>query len=74
MAEIRVEQKRRSLAWLWLLLVLALVAAGVWYFYFNTGSAAGAGTGALTRPAAGARVAAALPGMPTSGAPTGRAA
>ncbi|HEU4630533.1 MAG TPA: hypothetical protein VFS08_12360 [Gemmatimonadaceae bacterium] len=32
MAEIRVEQKRGSLAWLWILLVLLLVALGVWYF------------------------------------------
>ncbi len=31
MAEIRVEPKRRSLAWLWVLLALALVAAVAWY-------------------------------------------
>ena len=31
MAEIRVEPKRRSLAWLWILLALALVAAVAWY-------------------------------------------
>jgi hypothetical protein len=31
MAEIRVEPKRRSLAWLWALLALALVAAVAWY-------------------------------------------
>lgn len=32
MAEIRVEQKRRSLAWLWLLLALAVAAVAFWYF------------------------------------------
>jgi hypothetical protein len=37
MAEIRVEPKKRSLAWLWVLLLLAVVAAVVWYFYFYTG-------------------------------------
>ena len=73
MAEIRVEQKRRSLAWLWILLVLALIAAGVWYFYFNTG-AVRTDTGSLTRPAAGAWVAATRPGMPIPGAPVRRAA
>ncbi|HZF66710.1 MAG TPA: hypothetical protein VEZ47_01595 [Gemmatirosa sp.] len=31
MAEIRVEPKRRSLAWLWTLLALALVALVAWY-------------------------------------------
>ena len=31
MAEIRVEQKRRSLAWLWLLLALAVIGCVVWY-------------------------------------------
>jgi hypothetical protein len=31
MAEIRVEPKRRSLAWLWALLALALVALVFWY-------------------------------------------
>ena len=33
MAEIRVEPKRRSLAWLWILLVLAVIAAVAWYLY-----------------------------------------
>ena len=33
MAEIRVEPKKRSLAWLWVLLLLAVIAAVVWYFY-----------------------------------------
>lgn len=31
MAEIRVERKRGSLAWLWILLVLLLLAVGAWY-------------------------------------------
>lgn len=31
MAEIRVEQKRGSLAWLWILLALLVAAAVVWY-------------------------------------------
>ena len=59
MAEIRVEQKRRGLAWLWILLVLALVAAGVWYFYFNNGGVVRTGVGTPTVPTAGAHVAAA---------------
>jgi hypothetical protein len=36
MAEIRVEPKRRSLAWLWILLLLIVAAAVAWYFmYYN---------------------------------------
>lgn len=35
MAEIRVEPKRRSMAWLWILLALALVGAAIWYFNNN---------------------------------------
>jgi hypothetical protein len=31
MAEIRVEPKRRSLAWVWVLLALAVAAAVFWY-------------------------------------------
>ncbi|MGZ8376778.1 MAG: hypothetical protein ACXWZS_17845 [Gemmatirosa sp.] len=31
MAEIRVEPKRRSMAWLWVLLALALAALVFWY-------------------------------------------
>lgn len=31
MAEIRVEPKRRSLAWLWLLLALAVIGLVAWY-------------------------------------------
>lgn len=32
MAEIRVQEKRRSLAWLWILLLALLIAAGVWWW------------------------------------------
>ena len=32
MAEIRVEQKRRSLVWLWILLAVAVAALAFWYF------------------------------------------
>ena len=32
MAEIRVEPKRRSMAWLWVLILLAVAAAVAWYF------------------------------------------
>ena len=32
MAEIRVEEKRRSLAWLWVLLAVAIAAAAYWWF------------------------------------------
>ena len=32
MAEIRVEPKKRSLAWLWILLLIAIAAAVAWYF------------------------------------------
>jgi hypothetical protein len=31
MAEIRVEEKRRSLVWLWVLLALAVAALAFWY-------------------------------------------
>ncbi len=31
MAEIRVEEKRRSLAWLWILLAVAVAALAYWY-------------------------------------------
>ncbi len=31
MAEIRVEPKRRSLAWLWVLLALVVIGLVVWY-------------------------------------------
>jgi hypothetical protein len=32
MAEIRVQEKRGSLAWLWVLLLALLVGAGVWWW------------------------------------------
>ena len=32
MAEIRVQEKRGSLAWLWVLLLLALAAVAAWWF------------------------------------------
>ena len=35
MAEIRVEPKRRSMAWLWVLLALAALAALFWWFNNN---------------------------------------
>ena len=34
MAEIRVEPRRRSLAWLWILLVLIIVGGLVYYFLY----------------------------------------
>ncbi len=37
MAEIRVEPKRRSLAWLWILLALAVVALVAWYLISQGG-------------------------------------
>jgi hypothetical protein len=38
MAEIRVEPRRRSLAWLWILLVLIVVAGLCYYFlYYRNG-------------------------------------
>ena len=39
MAEIHVEPRRRSLAWLWILLVLIIAAGLVYYFlYYRNGS------------------------------------
>ncbi len=35
MAEIRIEQKRRSMAWLWILILLVIVAAVAWYVTRN---------------------------------------
>jgi hypothetical protein len=35
MAEIRVEPRKRSLAWLWVLLLLAIAAAAAWYFLYG---------------------------------------
>lgn len=37
MAEIRVEEKRRSGRWIWLLLALLLIAGLVYYFFFYVG-------------------------------------
>jgi hypothetical protein len=34
MAEIRVEHRRRSLAWLWLLLAAAVAGGLVYYFFY----------------------------------------
>ena len=45
MAEIRVEPKKRSLAWLWILLLLIVAAAVAWYF-MNNSRAGGANVGA----------------------------
>jgi len=40
MAEIRVEPRRRSMAWLWLLLALIIVGGLVYYFvYYRSGTA-----------------------------------
>jgi hypothetical protein len=52
MAEIRVEPKRRSLAWLWVLLLLAVAAGVAWYFmYYNKAPAAPTTTGLRVAPA-----------------------
>ena len=51
MAEIRVDPKRRSLAWLWVLLLLIVAAGVAWYFmYYNKAPAAPATTGLLPAP------------------------
>jgi len=34
MAEIRVEPKRRSMAWLWILIALVVVGGLVYYFFY----------------------------------------
>ena len=50
MAEIRVEERKRSLGWVWALLVLLLIAAAAWYFLRANGAVtvdAPAGTGSL---------------------------
>ena len=44
MAEIRVEEKRGSLAWLWILILVALVALGVWWWMNHQNAAATAPT------------------------------
>lgn len=39
MAEIRVEPRRRSLAWLWILIAIVIIAALAYYFlYYRSGS------------------------------------
>ena len=48
MAEIRVEQKRRSLGWLWLLLALVVIAAVAWWFWSQNGGRVDTGTGTGT--------------------------
>ena len=38
MAEIRVEPRRRGLAWLWILIALIIIAGLVYYFmFYNNG-------------------------------------
>ncbi len=37
MAEIRVEPKRRNLAWLWILLIVIVAAAVAYYFIYYRG-------------------------------------
>ena len=62
MAEIRVEEKRRSLAWLWALLAVLLIGLVVWYLNndgVNQVETVPA-TGALPTPAAHVAVAPAL--------------
>lgn len=60
MAEIRVEPKRRSMAWLWLLILLVVAAAVAWYFMNDGRTELPAGTSA--RSAAPTVVALATPG------------
>ncbi len=66
MAEIRVEPKRRSLAWLWILLALAVVALVAWYLTSQGGvtvrSSTAAGAPALGPAAHAAAGALAAPG------------
>lgn len=38
MAEIRVEPKRRHLAWLWVLLIVIVAAAVAYYFLYYRGA------------------------------------
>jgi hypothetical protein len=48
MAEIRVERKKSSTAWVWVLLAIILIAAVVWYLtqngYINLGASQWLGT------------------------------
>jgi hypothetical protein len=52
-AQIRIEPKRRSLAWLWIVLALAVVALVAWYLY-SQGAVRVETTGALALPGAAA--------------------
>ena len=73
MAEIRVEPKRRSLAWLWIIIVLLVIAALAYYFlYYRGGQGSTTRTTSMTsvtsitpppllRPALGARAGAHQP-------------
>ncbi len=47
MAEIRVEPKRRSLAWLWVLLLLVIAAAVAWWLLYGPGHTSGGATSSL---------------------------
>ena len=38
MAEIRVEERRRSLSWLWALIALVIVALLIWFFMAGAGN------------------------------------
>ncbi len=51
MAQIRVEPKRRNLAWLWLLVALAAAALVAWYLV-NAGVVRVQSAGALPTPTA----------------------
>ena len=51
MAEIRIEQKRRSFAWLWTLLVLLVLAAAAYWLYYQRGVRVSEARPAATRVA-----------------------
>ena len=61
MAEIRVEPKRRSMAWLWILLLVAIAAAVAWYFMNNGRNELPAGASAPAAPTVVAELAPAVP-------------
>lgn len=44
MAEIHVEPKRRSMAWLWVVLLLVVLAAAAYFIFFNGGIPGGSAT------------------------------
>jgi hypothetical protein len=52
MAEIRVEPKRRSMAWLWILVLIAIAAGVAWYFMNDGRNQLPAGASAPAAPAA----------------------